>query len=43
MANHILRLAANKEGVICGNHYDAVSDNTLQVSGSVDRDSQRAA
>jgi hypothetical protein len=29
MANHILQLAANKEGVICGNYYDAVSDNTL--------------
>ena len=33
----------NNEGVICGNDDDAVSDNTLQVYGSMDRDSQRAA
>ncbi len=43
MGKHILRIAVNKKGAICDNYYDAVSDNTLQVSGSMDRDLQRAA
>jgi hypothetical protein len=43
IANHILQLAVNKEGVNCGNCSGAVSDNTLRVYGSADRDSQRAA
>jgi hypothetical protein len=43
VANHIFQLAVNKAGVIRGNYYDALSDSTQPVYGSVDRKSQRAA
>jgi len=43
VANQIFQLAVNRDGLIRGNYYDAVADNTLPVYGSVDRRSQRAA
>src|SRR5262249_35774402 len=43
VAQHIFQLAVNKDGVIRGNYYDAVADNTLPVYGSVDRTTQRTA
>jgi hypothetical protein len=42
-SNHIFQLAVNKGGVLRGNYYDAVLDTTAQVSGSVNKQSQRAA
>jgi hypothetical protein len=42
-SDKIFQLAVNKDGVIRGNYYDAVADNTLPVYGSVDRRTQRAA
>jgi hypothetical protein len=42
-AQHIFQLAVNKGGVIRGNYYDAVADNTLPVYGSLDPKSQRVA
>jgi hypothetical protein len=42
-SNHIFQLAVNKQGVIRGNYYDAVTDNTSVVVGSVDQKTQRAA
>jgi hypothetical protein len=42
-AQHIFQLAVNKAGVVHGNYYNAVADNTLPVYGSVDRTSQRVA
>ena len=41
--NDIFQLAVNKAGVIRGNYYDAIADNTLPVYGSVDREVRRAA
>jgi hypothetical protein len=43
IANYIFQLAVNKEGIIRGNYYDAVTDSTLPVSGKVDKKTQRAA
>ena len=42
-ANQIFQLAINKDGILRGNYYDALSDTTLPVHGSVDKKSQRAA
>ena len=42
-ANKIFQLAINKDGVIRGNYYDALSDTESAVSGSVDKKTQRAA
>jgi hypothetical protein len=42
-AQHIFQLAVNQTGVVRGNYYDAVADNTLPVYGSVDRKTQRVA
>ena len=42
-ANNIFQLAIDKEGVIRGNYYNALTDTTIPVSGSVDRKTQRAA
>jgi hypothetical protein len=42
-SDKILQLAVTRDGVIRGNYYDAVADNTLPVYGSVDRKTQRAA
>lgn len=42
-ANNIFQLAINKDGVLRGNYYNALSDTTVPVSGFVDRTTQRAA
>ena len=42
-ANQIFQLAINKDGVLRGNYYDALSDSTLPVYGAVDKRTQRAA
>ena len=42
-AQRIFQLGVNRAGVIRGNYYDAVADNTMPVYGSVDPKSQRAA
>jgi hypothetical protein len=42
-ANKIFQLAINKDGVIRGTYYDALSDTESVVSGSVDKRTQRAA
>ena len=42
-ANQIFQLAVNKDGVLRGNYYDALSDTTLPVYGAVDKRTQRAA
>jgi hypothetical protein len=42
-SNHIFQLAVNKQGVIRGNYYDAVTDSTALIYGSVDNKTQRAA
>jgi hypothetical protein len=42
-AQHIFQLAVNPAGVVRGNYYDALADNTIPVYGTVDRGSQRAA
>jgi hypothetical protein len=39
----IFQLAINKQGVIRGNYYDALTDSTMPVYGSVDKKSMRAA
>lgn len=43
IAQHIFQLAVDKGGIVRGNYYDAVADNTLPVYGSVDAKSQRVA
>src|SRR5262249_12562496 len=40
-ANKIFQLAVNKDGVIRGTYYDAISDMEFPVSGSVDKNTQR--
>ncbi len=42
-ANNIFQLAINKDGIIRGNYYNALTDTTTPVSGSVDSKTQRAA
>ena len=42
-ANQIFQLAVNKDGILRGNYYDALSDSTLPVLGAVDKKTQRAA
>jgi len=39
----IFQLALNKEGVLRGNYYNAVSDTTQKVAGSLDKKTQRVA
>ena len=41
--NDLFQLAVNKSGIIRGNYYTAISDNTVPVYGSVDAKTQRAA
>jgi hypothetical protein len=41
--NDLFQLAVNKAGTIRGNYYNALSDTTLPVYGSVDQKTQRAA
>ena len=38
-----MQLAVNKDGVIRGNYYNALSDATVPVYGQVDKKTQRAA
>jgi len=42
-ANKIFQLAINKDGVLRGNYYDALTDTTVPVYGAVDKTTQRAA
>ena len=42
-SNHIFQLAVNKQGILRGNYYDAVTDSTSLVVGAVDKKTQRAA
>ncbi len=42
-AQQIFQLATNKAGIVRGNYYDAIADNTLPVYGSVDAKTQRVA
>ena len=42
-AENVFQLAINKDGVIRGNYYDAVTDAATPVYGSVDKKTQRAA
>ncbi len=42
-SNNIFQLAINKQGVIRGNYYDAVTDSSSPLFGSVDQKTQRAA
>jgi hypothetical protein len=42
-SNDIFQLAISKEGVVRGNYYNAVSDSTTPVYGSLDKKSQRIA
>jgi hypothetical protein len=41
--NDLFQLAVNKEGVIRGNYFSALSDTTLPVYGAVDKKTRRAA
>jgi len=41
--NTVLQLAINKDGVLRGNYYDALSETTLPVTGSVNKKTQRTA
>jgi hypothetical protein len=42
-SNDIFQLALNKDGVLRGNYYNAVSDSTTPVTGSLEKQSQRVA
>ncbi len=42
-ANQIIQLTINKQGVIGGEYYNATTDTTEPLVGSVDKKSQRAA
>ena len=42
-STNIFQLAVNKDGVIRGNYYNALTDTTEPVYGSVDKKTQRAA
>lgn len=42
-SNDIFQLAINKDGIVRGNYYNAMSDTTTPVYGSLDKKSQRLA
>ncbi len=42
-ATSIFQMAINKAGVIRGNYYNSLTDLTVPIYGSVDRQTQRAA
>ena len=42
-SNHILQFAVNKDGIVQGNYYNAVSDKTTPINGSIDKKTQRLA
>jgi hypothetical protein len=43
VSNDIFELAINKDGVVRGNYYNAVSDTVTPVSGALDKKTQRVA
>jgi hypothetical protein len=43
VSNDIFQLALNQAGAVRGNYYDAITDSTQPVSGSLDKASQRIA
>lgn len=38
-----ISLAVNQQGVLRGNYYDAISDSSMEITGKVDQQTQRAA
>ena len=42
-STNIFQLAVNKDGIIRGNYYNALTDAVEPVAGSVDKKTQRAA
>jgi hypothetical protein len=42
-SNDIFQLALNKDGILRGNYYNATTDATTPVSGSLDKETQRVA
>jgi hypothetical protein len=42
-ANNVFQLAINKDGILRGNYYNALTDTTLPVYGAVNKKTQRAA
>lgn len=42
-ADNLFQLALNKDGILRGNYYNALTDSTAPVYGSVDKKTQRAA
>jgi hypothetical protein len=42
-SNNLFQLAINKAGIIRGNYYDGMMDQTTPVNGSLDKKTQRAA
>ena len=42
-SNDIFQLAINKDGIVRGNYYNAVSDSVTPVAGSLDKKTQRVA
>ena len=42
-SNDVFQLAMNKDGIVRGNYYNAISDATTPVTGSLDKKSQRVA
>jgi hypothetical protein len=42
-SSNLFQLAIDKAGVLRGNYYDAFTDTTLPITGSVDKKTQRAA
>src|SRR5512138_1477013 len=40
---HIFQMAINKQGIIRGNYYNALTDSTTPIYGSADKTSQSAA
>jgi hypothetical protein len=41
-SHHLFQMAINKDGVLRGNYYDALTDSTQPLHGQVDKNSQRA-
>jgi hypothetical protein len=42
-SNDVVQLAIDKDGAVRGNYYNAISDSTVPLSGSLDKKSQRVA
>lgn len=42
-ADNLFQIAVNKEGILRGNYYNALTDSATPIVGSVDKKSQRAA